>query len=85
MIKIGNGKRPRVRGWGGALIVGNPDIIPVFEFCPVCLNVKSMRSTRCYKKLNSAGADSENDLGGSSETICTTSDLTFTRRRSATA
>jgi hypothetical protein len=30
-------------------------------------------------------ADSENYLGGSSETICTTSDLTFTRKRSATA
>jgi hypothetical protein len=30
-------------------------------------------------------ADSENDLGGSSWRICTTSDLTFTRRRSATA
>jgi hypothetical protein len=30
-------------------------------------------------------ADSENNLGGSSETICTASDLTFTRRRSATA
>jgi hypothetical protein len=30
-------------------------------------------------------ADSENYLGGFSETICTTSDLTFTRRRSATA
>ena|ERR1700679_1958550 len=51
---------------------------------PDCLNVKSMRSARCYKKLNSAGADSENNLGGSSETICTTSDLTFTRKRSAT-
>jgi len=33
------------------------------------------------EKLNSAiEADSENYLGGSSETICTTSDLTFTRR-----
>ena len=30
-------------------------------------------------------ADSENYLGGSSETICTTSALTFTRKRSATA
>jgi len=39
----------------------------------------------CCEKLNSAGADSENYLGGSSETICTTSDLTFTRRRSAIA
>jgi hypothetical protein len=47
------------------------------------LNAESRRSTRCYKKLNSAAADSENNLGGSSETICTTSDLTFTRKRSA--
>jgi len=30
-------------------------------------------------------ADSENYLGGSSETICTISDLTFTRKRSAAA
>jgi transposase len=36
----------------------------------VCLNAKSKRSTRCYKKLNSAAlADSENNLGGSSETM----------------
>src|SRR5277367_2382870 len=35
----------------------------------VCLNAKSARSTRCYKKLNSAQADSENDFGGSSETM----------------
>ena len=33
----------------------------------------------------SVEADSKNYLGGSSETICTTSDLTFTRKRSATA
>ena len=33
-----------------------------------CLNVKSKRSTRCYKKAElSSEADSENDLGGSSE------------------
>jgi len=44
------------------------------------------RSTRCYKKLlSSARADSENNLGGSSQTICITSDWTFTRRRSAIA
>jgi hypothetical protein len=41
--------------------------------------------TRCFKKLNSAAADSENNLGGSTETTCTTSDWTFTRRRSAFA
>jgi hypothetical protein len=33
----------------------------------------------------SAEADSENNLGGSSETICITSDWMCTRRRSATA
>jgi hypothetical protein len=33
----------------------------------------------------SGQADSENNLGGSSETICITSDWTFTRRRSAFA
>jgi hypothetical protein len=31
------------------------------------------------QRLNSAPADSENNLGGSSETICITSDLMFTR------
>src|SRR6266851_4990007 len=37
---------------------------------PHCLNAKSKRSTRCYKKLNSAPlADSENNLGGPSETM----------------
>jgi hypothetical protein len=33
----------------------------------------------------SGKADSENDLGGSSETICITSDLMFTSGRSAIA
>ena len=33
----------------------------------------------------SGQADSENNLGGSSETICITSDWTFTRRRSVIA
>ena len=33
----------------------------------------------------SCEADSENYLGGSSETLCITSDLMFTRRRSAIA
>ena len=33
----------------------------------------------------SGEADSENNLGGSSETICITSDWMFTRRRSAFA
>src|SRR5450631_563521 len=37
--------------------------------CTYCLNAKSVRSTRCYKKMNSAGADSENNHGGSSERI----------------
>ena len=37
--------------------------------CPICLNAKSVRSARCYKKLNSAGADSENNLEGSSQTM----------------
>ena len=31
------------------------------------------------QRLNSAAADSENNLGGSSETTCTTSDWTCTR------
>ena len=52
---------------------------------PNCLNAKPRRSARCYKKLNSAGADSENNLGGSLQTICITSDLICTRRRSAIA
>ncbi len=34
-----------------------------------CVHQQSRRSKRCYKKLNSAVADSENNLGGSSETM----------------
>ena len=45
----------------------------------------SQEEHEVLQKLNSAGADSENNLGGSSETICITSDLMFTRRRSAIA
>jgi hypothetical protein len=69
--------------FGSALRDGCIDL--AYGFRVGCLNAESRRSTGCYKKLNSAAADSENNLGGSSETICTTSDSTFTRKRSAIA
>ena len=55
------------------------------EKLPSCLNVSLEEEREVLQRLNSAPADSEKDLGGSSETICITSDLMFTRRRSAIA
>jgi hypothetical protein len=59
--------------------------LSIFEFCPVCLNVSLEEHEVLQKAELSCEADSENDLGGSSETICITSDWMCTRRRSAIA
>jgi hypothetical protein len=50
-----------------------------------CLNVKSREERVVYKRLNSANADSENNQGGSSKKVCTTSAETFIRKRSVIA
>ncbi len=72
-------------------VAGNTEAWPVSgrvraSKLPYCLNAKSKRSTRCCKMLNSAvRLIQRTNLGGSSETTCTTSDSTYTRRRSAIA
>ena len=52
---------------------------------PNCLNAKSKRSTRCYKKLNSVPKLIQRTTSVAPQRLCTSSDSMYTRRRSAIA
>jgi hypothetical protein len=60
-------------------VVDNPKVISIFRFYSDRLNVSLEEKHEVLQEAElSCEADSGNNLGGSSETICITSDLMFT-------
>ena len=82
---LGSGFREAL-SWRIILAQTDLQVVINSSFRADCLNAKSERSTGVLQRLNSAVRLIQRTThGGSSETLCITSDLMFTRSRSAIA